>query len=81
MTRACAATAAAELLLALPGDETSRIHQAYERSLGRPPSDAELELAQAYLKLPADVEEDLKTAQWARFQQALFSCLDFRYVK
>ena len=75
------ATAAAELLLAQPGDQVSRINLAYELSLGRPPSAEELELALAYLELPADAVEHLKMEQWARFQQTLFSCLDFRYVK
>jgi hypothetical protein len=75
------ATAAAKLLLAHPGDLDSRIHLAYERSLGRPPSAVEFELAQAYLNLPMDVAMEVKTEQWARFQQTLFSCLDFRYVK
>jgi len=74
-------TAAAKLLLAHPGDLDSRIHLAYERSLGRPPSAVEFELAQAYLNLPMDVAMEVKTEQWARFQQTLFSCLDFRYVK
>jgi len=73
--------ATAEWLLAIPCDNDERIRRAFERTLGRPPLDAELDLARDYVSLPDDASPDQRRARWARFQQTLFGCLDFRYVK
>ncbi len=75
------ATHAARSLLDTPGDDALRVRLAYERSLGRLPSATEQRLALEYVWLAEDASSDLRVQRWARFQQALFGCLDFRYVK
>jgi hypothetical protein len=67
------------------GDRTdeARILDAYRATLGRPPTPRERELAQQFLAAggesvpgtPARSEE-----AWGQFYQALFACVDFRYL-
>jgi len=88
--------AAADRLLAeqLPNDE-ARITQAFRRTLGRPPSEAERGIAREVVAChatasPADAESasstdadstlvDQRRHQWSQLFQLLFSSLDFRY--
>jgi hypothetical protein len=79
---------AAERLLEDASDDETRIDLAFERSLGRPPLAAERDFAREYLRLsdtPAagdgEATQGAPLDRWARFQQTLFACLDFRYVK
>ena len=69
------ARAAAERTLALP--EKERLISAFRRTLGRPPSPAELEKCQSFLgsKPSASLED------WAQIHQTLFGCIDFRYLE
>ena len=66
---------AAERTLALP--ENERLVSAFRRTLGRAPSPAELRKCQGFLaaKPSASLED------WAQIHQALFGCIDFRYLE
>ena len=77
---------AAVALLTDTDDEVSAaLDLAYARTLGRPPKPQERSVALHYIR-QAD-GGDLRDASertvgvWSRFQQALFSCIDFRYVE
>jgi hypothetical protein len=52
-----------------------RVEEAYRKTLGRPPTARERELALEYVSVRAGQE-----AAWERFYQTLFACVDFRYV-
>jgi hypothetical protein len=67
------ARAAAERTLALP--EGDRLASAFRRTLGRAPSAAEREKCLAFLGPAPSLET------WAQLHQALFACVDFRYVE
>ena len=69
------ARAAAERTLALP--ENERLVSAFRRTLGRPPSRVELEKCHAFLESKPSVSLE----DWAEIHQALFGCLDFRYLE
>jgi hypothetical protein len=73
--------AARALLAARELDDAGRVDRAYRLALGRPPAGRERRLA---LDFVAEVGEtataDERLAVWARFYQALFGCIDFRYV-
>jgi cytochrome c553 len=85
--------ALAERLLAdKEAGEAERIHRAYERALGRAPSEAEVERAAEFLADYASAyreqqvqdpippkQEDL--AAWQAFVQALVASAEFRYVR
>jgi hypothetical protein len=74
---------AAERLLALPGvDDTARLDHAYRLTLGRPPTAAERTLAQGLLRTAGgrDARAAATLEAWTELQQALFSCIDFRYL-
>ena len=77
---------AAVALLTDTDDEVSAaLDLAYARTLGRPPKPQERSATLHYIR-QAD-GGDLRDASertvgvWSRFQQALFSCIDFRYVE
>jgi len=74
---------AAARLLDEACDDTCRIELAFERTLGRPPQPAELAFARDFLRIgsAASATPAERLERWARFQQTLFACLDFRYVK
>jgi hypothetical protein len=67
------ARAAAERTLALP--ESDRLPAAFRRTLGRAPSAGEREKGLAFLGAAPSLEA------WAQLYQALFACVDFRYVE
>ena len=77
---------AAESLLAVANlVEATRVELAFERFLGRPPSDAERQLTRRYLKDfdgtgEADPAERRLLA-WTGVCQSLLACVDFRYVR
>ena len=69
------ARAAAERTLAL--SENERLVSAFRRTLGRAPSPSELAKCQSFLaSQPSASLED-----WAQIHQALFGCIDFRYLE
>jgi hypothetical protein len=69
---------AARAALATPVDDAARLDRAYRVALGRLPSERELEIALAYVSGKAKPEE--RQAAWERLYQALFACVDFRFV-
>ncbi|HYG78285.1 MAG TPA: DUF1553 domain-containing protein [Planctomycetota bacterium] len=70
---------AAKRLVAEAPAGTARIQRAYARALGRPPSAEELKLAENFLA-NANGNSPEATAAWAQFYQALFACVDFRFI-
>ncbi|MAB87938.1 MAG: hypothetical protein CMJ90_00575 [Planctomycetes bacterium] len=68
--------AAIRLLKAGPQGRKERIDRAYLVVLGRPPRAGERELARTYLSGPHASETDA----WSGLFQALFGCIDFRYL-
>jgi hypothetical protein len=76
------AAAMAKRLLAMPGSEQARLTAAYRLALGRPPTPAEYQRADRYIRethaaLPSPTAE----VPWASFCQALFACAEFRYLR
>ncbi|MEE2714355.1 MAG: hypothetical protein VX913_16415, partial [Planctomycetota bacterium] len=59
-----------------PPGRNERIDRAYLGVLGRPPRAGERELARTYLSGPHASETDA----WSGLFQALFGCIDFRYL-
>ena len=57
--------------------DAERIDDAYRKALGRQPTLRERELALAYVSVPLPEQ---RVGAWERFYQALFACVDFRYV-
>jgi hypothetical protein len=73
---------AAQALLAVPDlDDADRIELAYRRSLGRFPSGTERKLALKFVAASAAEGDADRLAAWSVFQQTLFACIDFRYIK
>jgi hypothetical protein len=66
---------AATAALAADLDDAGRIDRAYRTALGRPPTAKEREVALKFVAQAGD-----KQAAWERVYQALFGCIDFRYV-
>jgi hypothetical protein len=77
--------AAESVIAASPGArDAERVVLAYRRTLGRPPTAAESELALQYLaEAHAGGEagaEERRVQACARLQQVLFACVDFQYL-
>ena len=74
------AAAAARRTLAESGlDWRHRLERAVVRTLGRPPTDRETELARAFFG-PAGEDGEVSEKRWAQYYQVLFSSIDFRYL-
>ena len=69
------ARAAAERTLAAADNDDARLASAFRRTLGRPPTAAELEKCRRFLGASASLEA------WAQLHQTLFATLDFRYLE
>jgi hypothetical protein len=70
---------AARKALAAPiRSDAERVARVYREALGRLPTDREQQLAMKFIATAAGTEERLQA--WAGFYQALFGCIDFRYV-
>ena len=54
-----------------------RVERAYRAALGRLPTERERELA---LRFVGAAASEQRQAAWERFYQALFACIDFRYI-
>jgi hypothetical protein len=68
---------AARRLLAEAGlDDEGRVTRAYQRTLGRPPTDPELRIGLDFVAQGSTRSEEA----WATLFQALFSSIDFRYI-
>jgi hypothetical protein len=80
------ARAAAERALAWDAaDDGARVERAFRETIGRGPTTGERKIALAALAAPVELarneeSSDPKVAAWERLFQALFGCLDFRYV-
>jgi hypothetical protein len=73
-----AARSAAERLLARPGlDDRARVKHLYRRTLGRFPSEGELQVSLKYV-VQASAAERLEA--WAQVYQSVFASIDFRYL-
>ncbi|MCI0455627.1 MAG: PSD1 and planctomycete cytochrome C domain-containing protein [Gemmataceae bacterium] len=85
-----ALTLAEQLLQQQDATKVDRIHTAYRRTLGRVPTEWEVERARAFLAeyasdyrlVGTDViqPKDARTAAWLAFAQALFGSAEFRYL-
>lgn len=78
--------AARRLLESESPTDADRIVMAYEQALGRPPTDSERQLALEFLSdvrfaSGGDDSAETEVQAWAGLYQALFACLDFRYLK
>jgi hypothetical protein len=72
---------AAQAALAVPHlNDASRVERAYRVALGRLPAAREREIALAFLTA-AGPQAERRLAAWERLYQALFACIDFRYIK
>ena len=69
--------ASSELLRLGAETREKRIELAFRRTLGRPPSSEELELARGFV---SDTQAGDAEA-WAGLQRALFGSVDFRYLR
>jgi hypothetical protein len=71
------AKAAAARVLAVQGlDDAGRVERMYRLTLDRAPTAKERQIALEFLRN----EPEPRAAAWERLQQALFACIDFRYV-
>ncbi|HTU90254.1 MAG TPA: DUF1553 domain-containing protein, partial [Gemmataceae bacterium] len=68
--------AAQTLLAATNLDDNGRVDRAYRLAFGRLPTPREREIALAFL----DSSGGDRLDAWQRLYQALFACIDFRYV-
>jgi hypothetical protein len=57
-------------------DDCARVDRAYRRVIGRRPTPREREIALSFLASSGGEKREA----WARLYQALFACIDFRYV-
>jgi hypothetical protein len=74
--------AATRALASADGSDDARVTAAYRMTLGRPPSARERELALQFFAtdVAAGTTNASRLDQWAQFYQALFACVDFRYL-
>lgn len=74
--------AARRTLAATDRNEDARITEAYRSTLGREPSARERELAQQFLAggEGSAIGRTVRVDLWAQFHQALWACVDFRYL-
>jgi hypothetical protein len=75
-------------LLATPLEFPGRVNLAYQFTLGRPATPAEIERAHQYLLAEAKgliptkgAKEAAAETSWATFCQALFASAEFRYLR
>jgi hypothetical protein len=68
----------------LAGDalsDSARIHEAFRRILGRPPTDLEEQTAREFLAENPPKSEGQRVIRWSQLVQSLVCTLDFRYLK
>jgi hypothetical protein len=72
---------AAQALLDVAGlDDAGRLQRAYRLALGRPPTPRERAVALEFIGSSGDRGAEEQRNAWGRLYQALFACIDFRYV-
>ena len=68
-------------LLARPGlDDSSRIREAYERALSRPPTPDEIDLALSFVARTQQQWQGDKTMAWQSFCKSLLASNEFVYI-
>jgi hypothetical protein len=75
--------AAAKVALAWPDmDDAQRLERAYRITLGRRPTERELQLAMDFVTIPTEenATPGRRLDAWAQFYQTLFASVDFRYL-
>jgi len=60
--------------------DSARIQEAFRRTLGRLPSDAEEQAVRAFLGETERLSKKQRLARWSQMVQSLMASLDFRYV-
>jgi hypothetical protein len=63
-----------------PLDDRRRIQLAVLATLGRPPTDNELESMLVFVR-PENDDEDTRQRKWSQLIQILFASIDFRYLR
>ncbi|MDF1860237.1 MAG: DUF1553 domain-containing protein [Verrucomicrobiales bacterium] len=76
------AAGAARILLEedLPNDD-ARVDLAFRRTLGRPPTASEQSLSRSFLEESGETDSENVPAAWEALQRALFSSVDFRFLR
>jgi hypothetical protein len=76
------AAGAAKILLEedLP-DDGARVDLAFRRTLGRPPTATEQSLSLSFLEESGETDSENVPAAWEALQRALFSSVDFRFLR
>ena len=72
--------AALRILELEPLDDRRRIRLAVLATLGRPPTDNELESMLVFVR-PENDDEDTRQRKWSQLIQILFASIDFRYLR
>lgn len=74
--------AAERALATTDRSDPTLIQEAYQLTLGRPPTRREHEIAREFITAGGGIGETTVTRAdvWAQLYQALFSCVDFRYL-
>lgn len=74
--------AAERTLREAKGDDATRLEHIYRLTLGRKPTAGERQLALDFVAAfaPSDAGETARQNAWAQVHQALFACVDFRYL-
>jgi hypothetical protein len=69
-------------LAAVTGSDAARLEHAYRVALGRPPTAQERAVALQFVAAaaPPDSGDQARLDAWAQVHQALFACVDFRYL-
>ena len=77
-----ATLAAQRTLAAVTGSDAARLDHAYRLALGRPPTEQERAVALQFVAVaaPPDSGDKSRLEAWAQVHQALFACVDFRYL-
>jgi hypothetical protein len=77
-----ATLAAQRTLAAVTGSDAARLEHAYRVALGRPPTAQERAVALQFVAAaaPPDSGDQARLDAWAQVHQALFACVDFRYL-
>ncbi len=73
---------AAQTLLAVSDlEDEARLNRAYRLALGRAPTPRECDVSLRFVRSLGSDNAEQRVNAWGRLYQALFACLDFRYLK
>jgi hypothetical protein len=75
-----AQAAAHRALYLVDRTDEQRIERAFVETLGRRPSDEELEIALTAVNVTDEADTNARLEAWQRLFQGLFGCVDFRYL-